>query len=155
MLCFASSRNLAREPASLRNPAGEPGASGIFKGKAKPRGRRHRAAGRGRGPEATWASRGSGRRCFGTQLEPLLGKPNWGKTQNPKLIPKLDITLLILGPNQLIPISSISRIWENEENPFSSISRIWEIRKIRFPVFPGYEKIIKIKFPSISRIGLN
>ena len=77
------------------------------------------------------------------------------KSKNSKLIPKLDITLLILGRNQLIPISSISRIWENEENPFSSISRIWEIRKIRFPVFPGYEKIIKIKVPSISRLGLN
>ena len=77
------------------------------------------------------------------------------KSKNPKLIPKLDITLLILGPNQLIPISSISRIWENEENPFSSISRIWEIRKIRFSVFPGYERIVKIQFPNMSRIRNN
>ena len=89
------------------------------------------------------------------KLIPKLDMTLFKKSKNPKLIPKLDITLLILGPNQLIPIPSISRIWENEENPFSSISRIWEIRKIRFPVFPGYEKIVKIKFPNISRIGLN
>ena len=29
------------------------------------------------------------------------------KSKNPKLIPKLDITLLILGLNQLIPISRV------------------------------------------------
>ena len=31
-----------------------------------------------RGAEAAWAARGTGRRSLGTQLEPLIGKPNWG-----------------------------------------------------------------------------
>ena len=30
------------------------------------------------------------------------------KSKNPKLIPKLDITLLILGLNQLIPVSRVA-----------------------------------------------
>jgi len=41
------------------------------------------------------------------KLIPKLDMTLFKKSKNPKLIPKLDITLLILGLNQLIPISRV------------------------------------------------
>ena len=88
LLCFALTFHFGAEepgPGGSRNPGGDgsprnQGPGGIFKGKAKETARGHRGTWPARGPEAAWAARASGRHCFGKQLEPLIGKPNWGIT---------------------------------------------------------------------------